>query len=119
MGIFKSPRPFPYRDHHMETVIPLWKIFPYGDFYLNPQMETNSIWKWVSDWTVPVWKRVPVSIRGSPYRNGELCHQAPHMEMGLARFHMGMCLSPFPCGDHHMETRVNQGHVKTTLPISI
>ena len=119
MGIFKSPRPFLYRDHHMDTVIPLWKIFPYGDFYLNPQMETNSIWKRVSDWTVPVWKRVPISIWGSPYRNGEPCHQAPHMEMGLARFHMGMCLSPFPYGDHHMEARMTQGHVNTTLPISI
>ncbi len=40
MGIFKSPRPFPYRDHHMETVILLWKIFPYGDFYLNPHVGT-------------------------------------------------------------------------------
>jgi len=26
------------------------------------------------------------------------------MEMGLACFHLGICLSPFPYGDHHMET---------------
>ena len=104
MVIFLSPCPFLYGDHHMETVIPLWKIFPYGDFYLNPQIETNSTWKRVSDWTIPVWKRVPISIWWSPYRNGEPCHQAPHMEIGLACFHMGICLSPFPYGDHHMET---------------
>jgi hypothetical protein len=103
MGICKSPHPFRYRDHHMEMVIPLWKIFPYGDFYLNPQMETNSIWKRVSDWTVPVWKQLPVSIRGSQYRKKEPCHQTPHMEMGLAHFHMGMCLTPFPYDDRHME----------------
>ncbi len=82
-------------------------------------METNSIWKRVSDWTVPVWKWVPVSIWRFPYRNGEQCHQAPHMEMGLVRFHMEMCLSPFPYGDHHLDTRGTHGHVKTTIPISI
>ncbi len=37
----------------METAIPMWKTFPYGDFFLNPQMGTKSVWKWVSDWTGP------------------------------------------------------------------
>ena len=60
MGIFESPCPFPYGNHHIETVIPVWKTFPYGDNYLNPQMSKNSIQKRVSDWTVPVWKRGPV-----------------------------------------------------------
>jgi len=49
MGIFESPCPFPYGNHQMETVIPVWKTLPYGDFYLNPQMGTNSIRKRVSD----------------------------------------------------------------------
>ncbi len=48
-GNLLSPCPFLYGDHHMETVIPLWKIFPYGDFYLNPQIGTNSICIQVSD----------------------------------------------------------------------
>ena len=104
MGIFESPCPFPYGNHQMETVIPIWKTFPYGDFYLNPQMGMNSIRKRVSDWTVPVRKRGPVSIRGSPYRNGYPFHLLPHMETGIHPFHMGMFLSPFPYGDHHMET---------------
>jgi hypothetical protein len=43
MGIFESPCPFKYGNHHMEMVIPEWKTFPYGDFFLNPQMGTNSI----------------------------------------------------------------------------
>jgi hypothetical protein len=104
MGIFESPCPFPYGNHQMETVIPIWKTFPYGDFYLNPQMGMNTIRKRVSDWTVPVRKRGPVSIRGSPYRNGYLFHLLPHMETGIHPFHMGMFLSPFQYGDHHMET---------------
>jgi hypothetical protein len=104
MGIFESPCPFPYGNHQMETVIPIWKTFPYGDFYLNPQMGMNSIRKRVSDWTVPVRKRGPVSIRGSPYRNGYPFHLLPHMETGIHPFHMGMFLSPFPYGYHHMET---------------
>ena len=104
MGIFESPCPFPYGNHHMETVIPIWKTFSYGDFYLNPQMGMNSIRKRVSDWTVPVRKRGPDSIRGSPYRNGYPFHLLSHMETGIHPFHMGMFLSPFPYGDHHMET---------------
>jgi hypothetical protein len=48
-GKFESPCPFPYGNHQMETVIPVWKTFPYGDFYLNPQMGMNSIRKRVSD----------------------------------------------------------------------
>ena len=104
MGIFESPCPFLYGNHQMETVIPIWKTLPYGDFYLNPQMGMNSIWKRVSDWTVPVRKRGPVSIRGFPYRNGYPFHLLPHMETGIRPFHMGMCKSPFPYGNHHMET---------------
>ena len=83
MGIFKSPCPFLYRDHHMETVIPLWKIFPYGDFYLNPQMETNSIWKRVSDWTLPIWKWVPVSIRDLHIETGSHVIRLPIWKWGL------------------------------------
>ncbi len=49
MVFFLSPCPFLYGDHHTETVIPLWKIFSYGDFYLNPQIGTNSISIRVSD----------------------------------------------------------------------
>jgi hypothetical protein len=39
MGIFESPCPFPYGNHQMEMVILIWETFPYGDFYLNPQMD--------------------------------------------------------------------------------
>ncbi len=67
-------------------------------------MGMNSIRKRVSDWTVPVRKRGPVSIQGSPYRNGYPFHLLPHMETGIHPFHMGMFLSPFTYGDHHMET---------------
>ena len=83
MGIFEPPCPFLYGNHHVETVIPKWKTFPYGDFYLNPQMGMNSIQKRVSDWTVPIRKWGPVSIQGSPFRNWYPFHLLPHTEMGI------------------------------------
>jgi len=56
MGLFLSPSPFPYGEYHMETVIPNGNLFSYGDFFLNSQMVRDTIWKWVRDWIVPIWK---------------------------------------------------------------
>jgi hypothetical protein len=75
-----------------------------GIFTSIPKLEQTPFLYGLVFETIPVWKQVPVSIWWSPYRNREPCHQAPHMEMGLAYFHIGICLSPFPYGDHHMET---------------
>ena len=115
MGIFESPCPFPYGNHHMETVIPVWKTFPYGDFYLNPQMGMNSIRKRVSDWTVPVRKRGSIPF-ASPYGNRDrrsdsisiwLCVY-PHFHMVITMWKRGAMSSgslygngdsPFPYGD--------------------
>jgi hypothetical protein len=46
----------------------------------------------------------PVSIWGSPYRNGDSFILNPRMETGIPHFHMGMCQSLFPYGDPRMET---------------
>ncbi len=54
---------FPNGYPHMVTGIPIWKCFLYGDFYLTPHMGTNSFLEWVSDWTVPVYERVPIKVR--------------------------------------------------------
>ena len=100
MGIFESPCPFLYGNHHMEMVIPVWNTFPYGDFYLNPQMGTNSLFG------------NGLVTEPSPFGNGDpFLYGDPHIETGIRsicfpiwkrglkerlHFHMGMCLSPFP-----------------------
>ena len=63
-----------------------WLIFSSGDFFLNSQMVTNTLWKWVREWIVPVWKWgrvhprfhtvIPIWKWGartsqSPYGNGD------------------------------------------------
>jgi hypothetical protein len=82
MGFFSSPSPFPYRDYHMETGNPNENLFSYGDFFLNPQMVMDTIWKWgVTIWkwgavnpsfnmVIPIWKRGAKNNQ-SPYRNGD------------------------------------------------
>ncbi len=45
----------------------------------------------------------PVFIWGSPYGNRDLFILNPCMETGFPHFHMGMCRSPFPYGDPHIE----------------
>ncbi len=67
MGIFKSTCLFTYGNHHIEMVNPYGKTFPFGDFLINPQTVTNSISEWVSDWTVPAWKR---AISWNWFQNG-------------------------------------------------
>ncbi len=76
MRFFASP--FPYSDPHME-MSPNGNVFLFGDFFLNPQMVTDTVWKWVSDWTVPICL-IPVSIRGSPNGNREPYLFTLHME---------------------------------------
>jgi hypothetical protein len=55
-GIFLAASPFPYGGFHMETVNPNGNLFSYGDFFLNSQMVTDTIWKRVRDWIGPIWK---------------------------------------------------------------
>jgi len=71
-------------------------------------MVTNTVWKQVSDWTVPVWK---LGCVNPPFSYGD-----PHVEMGsriflfpiwkrsLAISIWGCVKSPFPNGDPFMET---------------
>jgi hypothetical protein len=51
----------------METAIPIWKTYPYGDIFLNPQMGTNSVWERVSDGTSPRMKMVTHMKMGSHF----------------------------------------------------
>ena len=119
MRFFASP--FPYSDPHME-MSPNGNVFLFGDFFLNPQMVTDTVWKWVSDWTVPICL-IPVSIRGSPNGNREPYLFTLHMETVIVsiwgcvnpHFHTGIPIWkwgalyfkspygnvdwPFPCGD--------------------
>ena len=124
MVIFFGDSAFPYGDPRMEIGIPKWKSLPYGDFLVNPQMETNSIWKRVSDWKIPIWKWVPISIQGSPFPYGDCLTSIPVWKRGFPisiwgfmypHFHMvipvsiwgllhlqplyGNGDSPFPYGD--------------------
>ena len=43
--ISASPFPYTYRDYHMETMKPYGNLFSYGDYFLNSQMVTDTIWK--------------------------------------------------------------------------
>ncbi len=120
MGIFESPCPFWHGNQHMETVIPVWKTFPYGDFYLNPQMGTDSIGNGLV--TEP-----------SPFGNGDLFQLLPNTKWGL----MGIPISIWGCplvphiwnhgkisipqqknGEDALQ-RVTQRLAKTTVTISI
>ncbi len=127
MGIFLSPCPFLYEDHHREMVIPFGKyshmgIFnsipklkqtPYGNglvteqspfgngcpfLYGDPHIETES-----RVMRLPIWKwGLPVSIWGSAY---------PHFHMVITIWKRGpvsLC-SPYGNGDTHMETGIYKG----------
>jgi hypothetical protein len=67
MGIFKSTYPFSYWHCHMEMVNPNGKTFPFGDFFVDPQMVTNSILERVSDWIISIWElleeEVPTELK--------------------------------------------------------
>jgi hypothetical protein len=71
------------------------------DVYVNPQMETNSIWKR----GFPVWEYPSVPAH---FRTG-----TPHMEMGsvVLATSKSRVEEPhrfqFPYGDHHMETGID------------
>ena len=67
---------FPYGDPHMETVNPNANVFSFGDFFLNPQMVMDTVWKRVSDWTVPIWKR------GDGESPNGFCFLPPHFHTG-------------------------------------
>jgi hypothetical protein len=75
-----------------------WFIILIWWFFLNSQMVTNTIGNGLGTgyWIVPVWKQdasIPVSIRWSPYGNGEPELLNPHMETVINHFHMGIYAS--------------------------
>ena len=78
MGTLLSASPFPYGDPHLKTGNPNGNVFSFEDFFLNPQMVTDTVWKRVSDWTVPEWKQGCVNPL-FPYGD-------PHVEMGSRIF---------------------------------
>jgi hypothetical protein len=101
MGFFLvSVRGSPYGngDPHMEN-IPIW------GFFLNSQMGMNSLWEPLVTETVPIWKRGRVNpcfrMGISVWKQGAISFD-PHMETRTPHFHMGICHSPFPCGDPRM-----------------
>ena len=99
-------------------------------------MEANSVWKqglpiWeyssmVILTSIPKWAQTlfgnGLATEPSPIGNRDpFLYGDPHIEMGICsicfpiwkrgskerlHFHMGMCLSPFPYGNHYMETGV-------------
>ncbi len=111
----------------MESAVPIWKTFPYGDFFLNSQMGMNSVWEWLVTEPFPIWKRGCVNPRFhmgiSVWKQGAISFD-PHMETRTLHFHMGICHSPFPCGDPHMWSPYENGlfpfpYGDVSIPVSI
>jgi hypothetical protein len=123
---------------------PIWK---YPSLPAHFRM-VITIWKWWSPYwkhshmvifpSVPKWKQTlfgnGLVTEPSPFGNGDpFQYRDPHIEMGIhsiwfpiwkwgltkrPHFHMGMCLSPFPYGNHYMETgsHVIGIHMETGIP---
>jgi hypothetical protein len=76
----------------MEMVNQNGNVFSFGDLFLNPQMSMDTVWKRVSDCTLPVWKRGCVHPRfhmGIPiWKRGDVSFDS-HMETENHRFPMG------------------------------
>jgi hypothetical protein len=107
----------PYGNIRVSLPISEWGS-PYGNG--DPHMKYSHM---VIFWWVPKWKQTLFGNRlvtePSPFGNGDpFRYGDPHIEMGIRsiwfpiwkwgltkrpHFHMGMCLSPFPYGNHHME----------------
>ena len=107
--------------------IPIWKTFPFGDFPSIPKWAQTLFGNGIVTEPVPIWKqgRVnPCFCMGVPtWKRGAILFD-PHMEMRTPHFHMGICHSPFPCGDTRMWSPYGNGlfpfpYGEVSIPISI